>query len=189
MRKTWPLLRQQMRRDRCVPNARSHVCECAKTVRSGNCEIWGEKRILGSGHLLGFDLACVVPAQGAAADSSADLLRPQLPFNNAVFASRGGCCSRWLLVFLSTWPIKHRAGNPVYPEVGPHKPRTKPPRPRPIAPLAFSLFFILNRQSRIFSHMFALRILTVLPGLEPPTIRTRTEIQSPRRNNCLFVGW
>ena len=40
-------------------------------------------------------------------------------------------------------------------------------------PACFSFRFVIffNRQSRIFSHIFALRISTVFLGLEPPTMR------------------
>ena len=57
----------------------------------------------------------------------------------------------------------------------PYKARHKRPRSTPITPLVFPLvlLFFLNRQSRIFSHIFALRFLPVLPGLEPPTFYLR----------------
>jgi hypothetical protein len=35
------------------------------------------------------------------------------------------------------------------------------------------LLFFFNRQSRIFSHIFALRFSAVLPGLEPPMFYLR----------------
>ena len=57
----------------------------------------------------------------------------------------------------------------------PYKARHKRPRSTPIATLVFSpvLLFFFNRQSRIVSHMFALRFSAVLPGLEPPMFYLR----------------
>ena len=57
----------------------------------------------------------------------------------------------------------------------PYKARHKRPRSTPIATLVFSpvLLFFFNRQSRIFSHIFALRFSAVLPGLEPPMFYLR----------------
>ena len=49
------------------------------------------------------------------------------------------------------------------------------------------LYIFINRQSQIFSNMFALRILTVLLGLEPPTMRFLFErsvrVERVRRNS------
>ena len=53
----------------------------------------------------------------------------------------------------------------------PPKARYKRPRSTPIDTLVFLAFSFCNRQSRIFPHMLALQILTVLQGLEPPTMR------------------
>ena len=57
----------------------------------------------------------------------------------------------------------------------PYKARHKRPRSTPIATLVFSpvLLFFFNRQSRIVSHMFALRFSAVLLGLEPPMFYLR----------------
>ena len=57
----------------------------------------------------------------------------------------------------------------------PSQARHKRPRSTPIATLVFSpvLLFFFNRQSRIVSHMFALRFSAVLPGLEPPMFYLR----------------
>ena len=57
----------------------------------------------------------------------------------------------------------------------PYKARHKRPRSTPIATLVFSpvLLFFFNRQSRMFSRVFALRFSAVLLGLEPPMFYLR----------------
>jgi len=72
----------------------------------------------------------------------------------------------------------------------PYKSRHKRPRSTPIAALVFSpvLLFFLNRQSRICSHMFALRFSAVLLGLEPPMFYLRKKKPSLTRRATVALS-